>query len=115
MADAVIPTMSIHCDDDQWTEGGRNILAPDRLAAIRDCLENRGAIIVEHWLYRMGRSPDRLVFDDYEKFRAYLEEHAREGDSLYVWDYSATCRDDNPLVDGKYPDREGRVPLRGAY
>jgi hypothetical protein len=106
--------MTFKNPDDGWTLSGRNILTPPNLAALRECLEN-GPVIVEHRFYYGGRSPDRLVFDDYEDLEAYLRGRAAPGDSFWIWDYMSVCRDDNFLVQGKRPDEEGRVPERGAY
>jgi hypothetical protein len=70
---------------------------------------------VEHWFYYGSRSPDRIVFDAYDKFLEYLIANAQPGDALHVWSFAQVCRDDNTLVNGKYPDRQGRVPKGGAY
>ena len=105
-----------HTDDGNgWSADGRNILSTDRMAAIRKVLEDKGPVIVEHWFYYGSRSPDRLVFEDYDELVEYLNTKARPGDAFHVWDYADVCRDDNALADGKYPDGEGRVPARGAY
>ena len=45
-------------DGNEWTTDGRNILSPERLAALRDVLEHAGPVIVEHWFYYGGCSPD---------------------------------------------------------
>jgi hypothetical protein len=102
-------------DGREWTADGRNILSPDRLAAIRRVLEEVGPVIVEHWFYYGGCSPDRRVFEDYDEFVEYLRANAKPGDALHVWEFSRVCRDDNTLAHGKYPDTEGRVPKGGAY
>jgi hypothetical protein len=106
--------MSFKNPADNWTLSGPNILAPENLATLRERLE-KGPVIVEHWFYYAGRSPDRLVFDDYEDLEEYLKHRSAPGDSLWVWDYSSLCRDENYLVRGKRPDEEGRVPEKGAY
>ena len=62
--------------DDEWSTDGRNILSPDRLSAIRKVLAT-GSVIVEHWFYYGSRSPDRLVFDDYDTLLEYLTANAR--------------------------------------
>ena len=98
-----------------WSKDGRSITSEDRLAAIRQVLEDTGPVIVEHWFYYGSRAPDRLVFDDYDEFLEYLNNSASPGDALHVWDFASLCRDENTLADGKYPDSEGRVPLGGAY
>jgi hypothetical protein len=102
-------------DTENWSHEGRNILTPDRLAAIRHALEESGPVIVEHWFYYGSRSPDRLVFDDYDEFTKYLASNATPGDALHIWDFAQVCRDDNTLTNGKFPDPQGRVPKGGAY
>jgi hypothetical protein len=101
--------------DNEWLIDGRNILSPDRMALIEEVLEKEGPIIVEHWFYYGSRAPDRFVFDDYESLREYLTTSARPGDAIHIWSFAQLCRDDNTLVDGKYPDSVGRVPKGGAY
>lgn len=108
------PTTSID-DGNGWSAEGQNILSPDRLAAIRKVLEDKGPVILEHWFYYGSRSPDRIVFDDYDRLVEYLGTKVGAGDALHVWDYADVCRDDNRLTNGKYPDAQGRVPARGAY
>src|SRR5262245_58093973 len=102
-------------DGREWSMEGRNILSEGRLGAIRHVLENVGPAIVEHWFYYGGRSPDRLVFEDYDEFMEYLRANAKPGDAFHVWEFSQVCRDDNVLANGKYPDPQGRVPKGGAY
>jgi len=105
-----------HSDDgNDWSAEGRNILSPERMAAIRKVLEEKGPVIVEHWFYYGSRSPHRLVFEAYDDVVEYLKTKARPGDALHVWDYAEVCRDENTLANGKYPDADGRVPARGAY
>jgi NAD(P)H-flavin reductase len=100
--------------DDHWTISGKSILAPRNLAILRESLEN-GPVIVEHRFYYGARSPDRLIFEDFDELHAYLQDEASPGDSFWIWDYSSVCRDDNPLVMGKRPDADGCVPEKGAY
>jgi hypothetical protein len=102
-------------DSDEWSAEGSNILSPDRLEAIRRVLEEVGPVILEHWFYYGSRSPDRLVFEDFEELLTYLQVNARPGDALHVWDFAQVCRNDNTLADGKYPDSQGRTPKGGAY
>lgn len=106
--------MSIRAEEDQWSVQGGNILDPAKLSTIRDCLE-RSPVIIEHWFYRLGRSPRRLVLDDFEDFEQYLRTEARPGDAFHVWEFASLCRDENAIANGKYPDSEGRVPEKGAY
>ena len=101
--------------DDQWSLTGANILASEQLAKIERVLKEQGPIILEHRFYRGARAPDRLVFDDFDEFFAYLKSQARPGDSFWVWNYAELCKDNNELARGKYPDASGRVPLLGSY
>jgi hypothetical protein len=101
-------------EEDRWSRAGRNVLGVDTLDVLRRALEE-SPVIVEHRFYRAARSPDRLVFDDFDELRDYLKQKARPGDSFYFWNYLDLCRDDNALTAGKYPDNEGRVPEGGAY
>lgn len=100
---------------DEWSPEGQTINDGENLAAIRETLEERGPVIVEHRFYRGASAPDRLFFEEYEEFIAYLEEHSFAGDAIYVWDFAALCRTDNSLASGKCPDEKGEVPRKGAY
>jgi hypothetical protein len=106
--------MTLRAEEDGWIPDGPNILSPESLSVVRDRLE-RSPVIVEHRHYRAGRSPRRLVFDDFEDFDEYIRNEARPGDSFWLWDYESLCRDDNPITQGKYPDSDGYVPEKGAY
>jgi hypothetical protein len=102
-------------NENEWSKDGPDIASPDRLASIRHVLENVGPIIVEHWFYYGSCSPERRLFEEYDEFVAYMKTSSRPGDSFHVWNFAQTCTDDNMLVNGKYPDADGRVPRRGAY
>lgn len=66
-----------HSDDgNDWSAEGRNILSPERMAAIRKALEEKGPVIVEHWFYYGSRSPHRLVFEAYDDVVEYLKTKA---------------------------------------
>lgn len=91
-----------------------NILKPELLARIRSVLEQQ-PIILEHRLYRASSAPLRLIFEEYEDFLNHLKSQARHGDHILVWGYSDLCRDDNMLVNGKYPDDAGQIPSGGAF
>jgi hypothetical protein len=99
---------------DDWSTTGVNILEPEVLVRVRSLLEQQ-AIILEHRLYRASSAPLRLIFDDYEDFLTHVKSSARPGDHFLIWGYSDLCRNDNKLVDGKYPDGAGRTPRGGAY
>ncbi|MBR0828224.1 hypothetical protein JQ596_22055 [Bradyrhizobium manausense] len=99
---------------DDWSEAGVNILAPELLTKVRNMLE-REPIILEHRLYAGSAAPLMLIFDDYDEFVRHLESRAGPGDRLLMWGYSGLCRDDNIAVDAKYPDAAGRTPRGGSY
>jgi hypothetical protein len=100
--------------NDDWSKTGANILGSELLAKVQRALEQQ-PIILEHRLYRASSAPLRLIFEEYEDFLNHLKSDAKPGDRFLVWGYSDLCRDDNILVDGKYPDSLGRTPRGGAY
>jgi hypothetical protein len=106
--------MSTHNDKDEWGTETPSIMLPDRLATVRNVLEE-SPVIVEHWFFYGGRAPDRLIFDDFEILEEYLRTKTRPGDAIHVWRYDMLCRDDNELTHGKCPDANGLTPKRGAY
>ena len=69
-----------------WTLDGEKITTGPNLARIREAAD-RGGIIVRYWFYRGARCPDIGGFTDF----------------------------DQALAKGKLPDRDGAVPLHGAY
>jgi hypothetical protein len=103
-----------HVESDEWGQDGPKINSHESLEAIQKVLEESGPIIVEHRHYRGGRGPDYRIFDDFGEFQVWLD-GTIAGDSIWVWDYGALCRDDNPVTRGKSPDEDGNVPLGGAY
>jgi hypothetical protein len=102
-------------EDHDWSSDGEKISDESKLAIIKRVLDETGPILVEHWFYCGGRSPDKLVFDDYDSFIEYLQQHAKAGDAIHIWDLDPLLRDDNELVHGKCPAEDGTVPRRGAY
>jgi hypothetical protein len=100
---------------DDWNPEGSKITSPEKLQAIKDTLENKGPVIVEHWHYRGGSAPDRLIFEDFDGFLEWLHEKTAAGDAIDVWSWSAVCKREHRLVEGKCPDEQGLVPRRGAY
>jgi hypothetical protein len=102
-------------EGDEWGSDGRKIVSSENLTAIREVLENRGCIIVEHWLYRGASAPERKVFDDFDDFLSYLRAHANGGDAIDVWSMHDLCTPQNRIADGKVPDLDGCVPRDGAY
>jgi hypothetical protein len=99
----------------EWSSDGEKITDEPKLERIRQVLENTGPILVEHWFYCGSRAPDRMVFDDYDTFTEYLQQHAKAGDAIHVWDLDPLLRNDNELVHGKCPAEDGTVPKGGAY
>jgi hypothetical protein len=101
-------------DADDWSKTSANILGPEMLTEVRSVLEQQ-PIILEHRLYRASTAPLRLIFEEYEDFLVHLTFRANPGDHLLIWGYSDLCKNENRLVDGKYPDDAGRTPRGGAY
>lgn len=102
-------------EQDEWTISGAQITSAENLAAIKSVLENEAPVIVEHWFYRRSSCPERYVFDDFDDFMKYVNENARAGDIINVWNFGKTCREENMLAQGKCPDDQNRVPEKGAY
>jgi hypothetical protein len=99
---------------DDWSPDGSKITEPAKLEAIRRTLE-KGPIIVEHWFYHGASAPERLVFDDFDEFRTWLDEQTYAGDAIDVWSWVETCLPEKSLAEGKCPDNQGLVPKGGAY
>jgi hypothetical protein len=107
--------MNYRYEPDEWTPDGQKILSDENLAVLRKTLEDVGSVIVEHRFYRGSRSPDRLVFDDFDDLLEYVRSRSRPGDAFSVWSFEELCKDENTLAYGKYPDVDGCVPKRGSY
>lgn len=95
-----------------WTRAAASILDPEKLEAVRKHLDTVGNIVVEHWHYCGARGPTPLAFNDFEVFEAYLKQEVRQGDAIDVYPFPHQSK---VIASGKYPDSEGRVPVRGAY
>jgi hypothetical protein len=106
--------MSTHSEKDEWGTEAPNIMSPERLSTIREVLEE-SPVIMEHWFFYGSRSPDRLVFGNYEDLDEYLRTRTRPGDAIHVWRYDVLCRDEDVLTHGKCPDADGLTPKKGAY
>ncbi|HBE68781.1 MAG TPA: hypothetical protein DDW52_11600 [Planctomycetaceae bacterium] len=102
-------------EDDGWSLDGPSITAVEHLDLIKDVLEKRGSIIVEHWYYRGASSPSRRIFDSIDEFTDYLENDCFAGDLLDIWCMHELCNRENVLLSAKCPDENGRVPSRGSY
>jgi len=97
------------------TDSIDNILSKENLEAIQRELDDEGPIIVEHWFYFGGSSPDHLLFIEFSDFMEYLNSKVKPGDAIDVWSFHDSCTADNALARAKYPDEQGRVPRGGAY
>ena len=102
-------------EGDGWSSEGSKITSPENLEAIRSVLEKEGPILVKHWFYRGGSGPQHLVFDEFEDFLSYLNEHAYAGDAIDVWSVWQICKPESCIAEGKCPDEDGQVPKGGAY
>ena len=100
-------------ESDDWGPGA-SILAEETLERLREAVAG-SPLVIEHWFYRGGSAPERLVIDHYDELRAYLGRGWHPGDAFHIWRFDQVCRTDNELVRGKLPDHRGRVPKRGAY
>jgi hypothetical protein len=107
--------MNIRAESDGWTPNGRQILSDENLNVIRKTLDDEGPIILEHWFYRGSRSPERFVFDEFDRFLEYVQTSSAAGDAFHVWSFGSVCNDQNSIASGKFPDVDGAVPTRGAY
>lgn len=104
-----------HDQNDNWSLEGSRINDPEKLETIRRTLSEEGPIIVEHWFYHGASAPERLVFEEFDRFETWLHEHTFAGDAVDIWSWAATCRPGQRLVEGKCPDDQGLVPKGGAY
>jgi hypothetical protein len=102
-------------ENDEWTSDRAKVTSSENLAKIKRVLEEEAPVIVEHWFYRRSSCPERYIFDDFEGFLAYLNENARAGDVINIWNFGKVCTEENRLAYGKCPDDQDRVPKRGAY
>jgi hypothetical protein len=108
----VLTKRMIPVESDDWRVDGAKITSD--LSRLQMALE-RTVLILEHWSYRGSKSPERTFWEEFDDLKKYLETEVRPGDLLYFWEFDKTCKKDNVLAAGKYPDEKGRVPVRGAY
>lgn len=101
-------------EQDDWRFDGSKIVAPEKLATIREVQETKGCIVFGHWLYRGSSAPERTIFDDFQKFEEYLRTKTSGGDAIDVWSMHEVCTSQNRVAEGKVPDLDGRVPTGGA-
>lgn len=92
-----------------------NITHSSNLASVKDALEQKGSIVIEHWIYLGCQAPRRHVLDDFEEFIEYLTVNASAGDIIDIWSLHELISPKNRLVSGKCPDYDGCIPEGGVY
>jgi hypothetical protein len=100
-------------DGHEWTADGEKITSSSNLAAIEAALDD-GPIVVERRFYLGSAAPERLIFEDFGEFSAWLRT-TFAGDHIWVWSLHRVCLDDNAVAHGKSPDEAGLTPVGGAY
>ncbi len=105
--------MSLVYEGDNW-QTGQHILEETVLSELKTFLEST-PLIIEHWFYRGSSAPDRFVVDNYDDLKEHLEKHSKPGDAFYIWRFDLMCKEENTILQAKYPDEQGRVPKGGAY
>ena len=53
--------------------------------------------------------------DGYEDLRERIEQHSRRGGEIVVFPFTRIETDDYVLLEAKYPNAEGKVPVGGPY
>lgn len=100
----------------EWkVDHAANFASPENLKAIRDALEHRGSVVIEHWIYCGGQAPRRMVFDEYDELIEYLKKEAHAGDIVDVWSLHDLINESNKLASGKCAAEDGSVPTSGSY
>ena len=98
-----------------WTLEGEKLDAPENVSAIQKIFDEDGPILVRHWYLGGATAPNKVVFESFEEFVAYLEKNAGTGDEIEVWNLWPFMRDTPPVVKAKCPDADGAVPREGFY
>ena len=101
-------------ENDGWVFDGKNIVSEESLHKVGIAI-GKSVIVLEHRFYRGSKAPKRLFFEEYEEFLTYIKEESSPGDAFRIWSFSETCHDQNTVAAGKFPDEQGRTPLKGAY
>lgn len=99
---------------DSWSDKGPTISEASTIETIQEALR-LGPVIVEHWHYRGGSAPSRLIFEAWEDFEQYLQEGGFAGDAIDVWSFPRVCVADQRVAYGKCPAEDGTTPEGGAY
>ena len=83
---------------DEWTRDGARVTDEGNIARLRQIIEDRAPVIVEHRFYRGSRAPHRFVCDDTAQLVAYLKDETIPGDAWWFWAVDDVCRDDNAVL-----------------
>ena len=90
-----------------------SILSEEILNLVKNHLERVGFVTVLHWHLFGGRHPTPVAFHDYEDFVLYIQETARPGDAIDVWEFPQDAK--SRLAGGKVPNEDGSIHQGGAY
>lgn len=99
--------------DDRQTLWGGDVFSPPNLSLLGERLEH-GPLIVEHRFCRGTNPPDRLIFNDIDELKSYVETRSGPGDAFLIWDFETVCRKENHLICGRKPAEGGRTPEGGV-
>jgi hypothetical protein len=91
---------------------------PDNcLAAVKTYLDTRFNEFVALFHSRGRDIIDVQIndIDGYEDLRERIEQHSRRGGESVVFPFTRIETDDYVLLEAKYPDTEGKVPVSGPY
>lgn len=80
------------------------------LERMTEFIQEKSALILEHRFYRMGRSPEALVFYDASDLVEYIKEKGRPGDRFYYWAFETVCTDAAMEFAAVVPDASGAAP-----
>jgi UDP-N-acetylmuramyl pentapeptide synthase len=98
----------------KWVVDNSKTLTAEKLNLIIGSLDN-SIIIVEHWHYFESRSPTRTFLEDQNDLEEYLKKNVKPGDSLWFWNFSSLCNENNSITNGKVQNSNGEIPLHGSY
>ena len=68
--------------------------------------------IIKHWLYCCCCTPAFEIFFEKQDLEDYITKSVKAGDYLEIWSISG---DKMKYIEGKVPDENGLIPLKGAY
>jgi hypothetical protein len=100
-------------DSSNWSNKESNILSKENLDAVRNHLAKVRQVVVLHWHFCGAHAPTPFAFDDFDEFETYLKSKVNVGDAIDIWPFPRDAK--NTIASGKYPDADGKVPVKGAY